>query len=111
MPEFLVQARHINTEPYPPFVVTAMNESAARRMVQRSWLIIDSVRAHVLTEGEPVHLRMLYGPPINDARFDRDIVNLDAEPPAVDRSGMTPEEKSLVSITGLFFGWLIWWKN
>jgi len=109
MPDFLVHARWLDTQPYPPFVVAAVNEAAARKVAQRDWLMLEAVQPYSPSADEPAPERLTYGPPLKDPRFDRDLAKADAEPPHP--SGLSGEERAAMTIAGLLFGWVIWWND
>ena len=110
MPDFLVHARRLDTQPYPPFVITAANEAAARKLAQRDWLMLKTVQPYFPSTDEPAPERLTYGPPLKDPRFVRD--DLDRGPAlraaAKDRADVM---FFLLNLLTLPFGYFVWWEE
>jgi hypothetical protein len=101
MPEYLVLATDKKSgKPYPPFIVPAVDEQAARTICKRQWLTIESVKLfdEALAAEKPRVLPL--GPPISDRSFERDYHNRPPDPDSPSR-GMDQAE-------GWFLAWAMW---
>jgi hypothetical protein len=109
--EFSVVVAHSRTDRvFPPFIVRAKDEAAARKLARRNYLVILSVERFVEVDGAEKPRTLPYGPPISDKDFERDYGNRapDSPKPAIAAS-------SVLGIVGCVFcgplgalaGWLI----
>jgi hypothetical protein len=78
--EFVVSATHARTKRVlTPFIVLAIDETAARKLCQRTYLVVQSVERYVEVAGKEKPRSLPYGPPISDKDFDRDYGNRPAD--------------------------------
>jgi hypothetical protein len=117
--EFAITASHAQSgKEYPPFIVLALDESAARKLCQRNYLVIQSVEQYVAQEGKEKPRTFTFGPPISDKDFERDYGNRPPDHPSATKAPY-PYMLGVLGIFGwivLGFGWVIiplgWlWKN
>jgi hypothetical protein len=89
--EYLIVAVARNSgRPYPPFLVPAQDEKAARRLAQRRYLVIQSVALYTHREGEAKPKVYPLGPPISDQSFEQDYYNRPPDPDS--RGGVSGEQ-------------------
>jgi hypothetical protein len=108
--EFVVMAMHFRSKKVlSPFIVPAKDEVAARRLCQRTYLVLQSVKRYECQEGDEKPQILLYGPPISDRDFERDYWNRPAD---------TPKKRSkyisfvavgflFLGLPGALIGWFI----
>jgi hypothetical protein len=80
---------------FPPFIVLAQDEAAARKMCKRNYLVIQTVEVYQEKEGEEKPRVLKYGPPISDKDFERDYGNRPAG-----------RRRARLSIWHFLLGWL-----
>jgi hypothetical protein len=71
--EFVISANHRESgQGLPVFIVRAKDEPAARKMCQRNYLVLQSIRPFVAAEWEEKPRVLPFGPPISGKDFERD---------------------------------------
>jgi hypothetical protein len=74
--EFVIRAtRRDNGRAFPPFIVTAADEAAARKLAARNWLDVEEVRPYVEVEWVKPPRLYTYGPPVSGAAFEKEYHN------------------------------------
>ncbi len=110
--EFVVTATHAKSgREYPPFIVKAADEAAARKMCRRGYLSLQSVERYAEREGAAKPRVLQFGPPVSDADFERDYGNRPADTPA--GPGAAPHLLGCLGwiFLGPFGFWWGWWAG
>lgn len=78
--EFVIRTVHSASGlPYAPFIVRATSEAAARKLCQRTYLVLESVVPYAEQAGVEKPRVLSFGPPISDKDFERDYGNRPAD--------------------------------
>jgi hypothetical protein len=109
--DFAITAAHAQSgKVYPPFIVSAMDEAAARKLCQRNYLVIQSVERYVEQEGKEKPRTFRFGPPISDKDFEIDYGNRPPDAPIATATSPVTGFISIIGILGWLFlgcGWVI----
>jgi hypothetical protein len=108
--EWLVTAAHAHSgRAYPPFLVRALGEAAARSLCQRKYLVVQSVELYVEEEGRQKPRTLTYGPSISDKDFERDYGRRPADQPGGEgRVMLRILEILCFGLLGVMTGVFIW---